>query len=242
MSERLLVPAQRTALADWRTLLQRAVHADPEAAMRLSAQGDVLVLTVAPLHPAGLGDTMPLVLGMRTLRLQNPALDGLDVVVEARALLDRFARLEEPRPLDLLEQGSGLVDGPVPGIDVPPAEVRVPWAGIAPPRGPWEPVGTVSASSLRAAADTGIEEIATGAPEGSGGHAVDALRRRVWARTALEVAGPQDGPSPESVPVVAGAAFGAHVLGFLPQTGQATLLRSGPWTRLTLPGGHILVR
>ena len=242
MSERLLVPAQRTALADWRTLLQRAVHADPEAAMRLSAQGDVLVLTVAPLHPAGLGDTMPLVLGMRTLRLQNPALDGLDVVVEARALLDRFARLEEPRPLDLLEQGSGLVDGPVPGIDVPPAEVRVPWAGIAPPRGPWEPVGTVSASSLRAAADTGIEEIATGAPEGSGGHAVDALRRRVWARTALEVASTQDGPSPASVPVVAGAAFGAHVLGFLPQTGQATLLRSGPWTRLTLPGGHILVR
>ena len=242
MSERLLVPAQRTALADWRTLLQRAVHADPEAAMRLSVQGDVLVLTVAPLHPAGLGDTMPLVLGMRTLRLQNPALDGLDVVVEARALLDRFARLEEPRPLDLLEQGSGLVDGPVPGIDVPPAEVRVPWAGIAPPRGPWEPVGTVSASSLRAAADTGIEEIATGAPEGSGGHAVDALRRRVWARTALEVASTQDGPSPASVPVVAGAAFGAHVLGFLPQSGQATLLRSGPWTRLTLPGGHILVR
>lgn len=242
MSERLLVPAQRTALADWRTLLQRAVHADPEAAMRLSVQGDVLVLTVAPLHPAGLGDTMPLVLGMRTLRLQNPALDGLDVVVEARALLDRFARLEEPRPLDLLEQGSGLVDGPIPGITVPPAEVRVPWAGIAPPRGPWEPVGTVSASSLRAVADTGIEEIAKGAPEGSGGHAVDALRRRVWARTALEVAGPQDGPSPASVPVVAGAAFGAHVLGFLPQTGQATLLRSGPWTRLTLPGGHILVR
>ena len=254
MSERLLVPAQRTALADWRTLLQRAVHADAEAAMRLSVQGDVLVLTVAPLHPAGLGDTMPLVLGMRTLRLQNPALDGLDVVVEARALLDRFARLEEPRPLDLLEQGSGLVDGsmpdtagaassgPVPGIDVPPAEVRVPWAGIAPPRGPWEPVGTVSASSLRAAADTGIEEIATGAPEGSGGHAVDALRRRVWARTALEVASTQDGPSPASVPVVAGAAFGAHVLGFLPQSGQATLLRSGPWTRLTLPGGHILVR
>lgn len=242
MSERLLVPAQRTALADWRTLLQRAVHADPEAAMRLSVQGDVLVLTVAPLHPAGLGDTMPLVLGMRTLRLQNPALDGLDAVVEARALLDRFARLEEPRPLDLLEQGSGLVDGPVPGIDVPPAEVRVPWAGIAPPRGPWEPVGTVSASSLRAAADTGIEEIAKGAPEGSGGHAVDALRRRVWARTALEVASTQDGPSPASVPVVAGAAFGAHVLGFLPQSGQATLLRSGPWTRLTLPGGHILVR
>jgi hypothetical protein len=103
-------------------------------------------------------------------------------------------------------------------------------------------VGAVTASSLRAAAATGIEEIATGAPDGSGGHAVDALRRRVWARTALEVAGAPDGPSPASVPVVAGAAFGAHLLGFLPESGQATLLRSGPWTRLTLPGGHILVR
>jgi hypothetical protein len=79
-----------------------------------------------------------------------------------------------------------------------------------------------------------------GAPEGSGAHAVDALRRRVWARTALEVATAQ--PTEDTVPVVAGAAFGAHVLGFLPETGQASLLRSGPWMRLSLPAGHILVR
>jgi|SRR5690606_15152006 len=245
MSERVLVPAERTALTDWRTLVNRILHADPEAAMRLAVQGDILILTTAPLFPASLSDTMPLVLGMRMLRLESPSMDGLDVVVEARALTDRFARIEEPAPLDLLAQGISTefpdsATGPLPGITVPPAEVRVPWAGVSPPRGPWEPVGTVSAGSLRAAALAGIEEIAVGAPEGSGAHAVDALRRRVWARTALEVATTQ--PTEDTVPVVAGAAFGAHVLGFLPETGQASLLRSGPWMRLSLPAGHILVR
>lgn len=255
MSDGMLVPAERSALSDWRTFVARALHIDADAAVRLAVTKDVLVLTVSPLHPQGLSDSMPLVLGMRMLRLQNLSMDGLDVVVEARALLDRFARLDaEQEPFDVLSdlsstagsadvQTVGNLAGPVPGISVPPAEVRVPWAGISPPRGPWEPLGTVSADSLRGVAEAGIEEVAKGTPAHAGSHAVDSLRRQVWSRTALEVGFiPASSDVEHSQPIPAGAAFGVYSLGFLPATGVAHVLRCGVWSRLSLPGGHVLVR
>lgn len=230
MSDDLLIPVDLTALQDWKTLVSRAAHADDDAAVRMAVANDVLVLTVAPLHPHGLGDRMPLVLGMRMLRITTQAMDGLDVVVDARALLDRFARLE--------------ADGEsVRGISIPPAEVRASWAGISPPRGPWEPLGTVSVGSLRGVAEDGIEEVARGTPERAGSHAVDSLRKQVWSRTALEVGyTPESSDAEHSQPIPAGAAFGAYVLGFLPSDGAAHVLRSGVWTRLSMPGGHVLVR
>ncbi|WP_051297612.1 hypothetical protein [Brevibacterium album] len=253
MSSGLLVPADPAALGDWRTFVSRAQHADADTAIRLSVTGDVLVLTAAPLHPGGLGDSMPLVLGMRMLRLADSAHDGLDAVVEARALLDRFARLEAEAG------GRAEKDGGAPaGVAVPPVEVSAVWAGIAPPRGPWEPVGSLGADLLTAAAEAGIAEVAEGTPAGAGAHAVDALRRQVWARTAAEVSADPGGASgAESTPVSAGAAFGAYVLGFLggpggaggpageaqpPRQVRAQVLRCGVWTRLSLPGGHILTR
>ena len=90
MCDDVLIPVDPSALQDWKTLVARAAHADEDAAVRMSVTNDVLVLTVAPLHPHGLGDSMPLVLGMRMLRLTTSAMDGLDVVVEARALLDQL--------------------------------------------------------------------------------------------------------------------------------------------------------
>lgn len=255
MSDGMLIPAERSALTDWRTFVARALHADEDAAIRLAVTKDVLVLTVAPLHPKGLSDSMPLVLGMRMLRLQNLSMDGLDVVVEARALLDRFARIDAvQKPFDVLSDLSadaghagadtvGEGDGATPGIAVPPAEVRVPWTGISPPRGPWEPLGTVSADSLRGVAEAGIEEVAKGTPENAGSHAVDALRRQVWSRTALEVGFiPASSDVEHSRPIPAGAAFGLYTLGFLPATGSAHVLRCGVWTRISLPAGHVLIR
>lgn len=244
MSDDVLIPVDPTALQDWRTLIARAAHADEDAAVRMSVANDVLVLTVAPLHPHGLGDSMPLVLGMRMLRITTSAMDGLDVVVEARALLDRFARLEAAGGLDP-SGGSGgpTAEAPAQGISIPPAEVRAAWAGISPPRGPWEPLGTVSAESLKGVAEAGIAEVAKGTPDRAGSHAVDSLRRQIWSRTALEVGyTPESSDVEHSQPIPAGAAFGAYVLGFLPGTGVAHVLRSGVWTRLSMPGGHVLVR
>ncbi|SMY12793.1 hypothetical protein [Brevibacterium jeotgali] len=239
MSDDLLIPVDPTALQDWKTLIARAAHADEDAAVRMAVANDVLVLTVAPLHPHGLGDSMPLVLGMRMLRLRSPAMDGLDVVVDARALLDRFARLEAAGDRD----EASAADQPVLGIPIPPAEVRAPWAGISPPRGPWEPLGTVSVGSLTGVAEAGIEEVAQGTPEKAGSLAVDSLRKQVWSRTALEVGyTPESSDVEHSQPIPAGAAFGAFVLGFLAGADVAHVLRSGVWTRLSMPGGHVLVR
>ena len=43
-------------------------------------------------------------------------------------------------------------------------------------------------------------------------------------------------------PVRAGAAFAAYALGFLAPGSEVQVLRSNRWTRLTAPGGHVLVR
>lgn len=255
------------ALADWQTLVERARRADPEAAIRLGAAGSTLVLTCAPLYPASLGDGMPLVLGMRMIRLADSAADGLDAVVPAAALLDRFARAHSRGSLH---------------IGVPPQEVHAAWAGIAPPRGGWSAAGSVPAAVLHATARAGIAEIARGTPEGSGAHAVAALRRRVWGRSLAEAGAAAEGlgapdsaeglgapdsaqaagtrgadnasarprspePAGDASPVLgllpAGAAFGMDALGFLAAGSEpATVFASGPWLRLSTRGGHILTR
>ncbi len=216
-------------LHDWSVLTGRAQRLDEDAAMRLSVHGDVLVLSVAPLYPHGLGDSTPLALGMRMLRLADPSHDGLDVVVPAAALSDRFARARSEDSLS---------------IPVPPQEVRVSWTGISPPRGPWGPAGTLPTESLRAAARAGIEEVAAGTPQVAGSHAVSALRRQVWARP-IEVAGAsgaEDGGAVSDVPVPAAVAFAMEGLGFLAAEAPVEVRTSGPWVRVSSPVGHVLTR
>ena len=94
----------------------------------------------------------------------------------------------------------------------------------------WEPVGELRPEDLRAAAAAGIAEIAQGSPEGSGAHAVAALRQSVWGRR------PRTTP-----PVPAGAAFAAYALGFLVD-GPVRVFAHGRWTRVSTVAGHVLVR
>lgn len=207
------------ALRDWQIFAERARRAEAEAAMRLSIHGSTLVLSCAPLYPAGLGDTMPLTLGMRMLPLTDSSADGLDAVVPIAALLDRFARAQKHGSLH---------------IDVPPQQIRAPWAGISPPRGGWASAPDITAPELRDIAAAGIAEIAAGSPAGSGAHAVARLRRAVWSRP---VPGTQ---------IPAGAAFALDVLGFLPPPDtddkRVQLRTSGPWWRLSTAAGHVLTR
>ena len=52
-----------------------------------------------------------------------------------------------------------------------------------------------------------------------------------------------EGALPAAVrPVRAGAAFAAYALGFLAPGQPVQVLRSNRWTRLTAPGGHVLIR
>lgn len=239
-------------VADLETFVSRARTVDPGGALRLAVHDTVLLVTARLVPGSGLFGAGG-VLGLRAFAVQpgEPADPGvqpgrpIDVVVAADAVMDRLARMKRTGDL---------------AFTVPPVQVVAPWAGHAPPRSGWEPVGRLDAVALRAVADAGIAEIATGAGGPAGGGpasplpgalAVDELRRRVWTRPTPDLAG---GP--------AGLAFGAHVLGFLPGTkasgqgqgqGQGqeqgqeqadapVLYRASPWWRLSTPAGHVIAR
>jgi hypothetical protein len=140
------------SMRDLSAFTSLAHRADADGAMRLQVASDVLAATVAPLFPHGLGDSTPLVLAMRMLRLDDHEQDGFDEAVPLSNLLDRFARDENGTTLP-----------------VPPNSVLVSWTGIAPPRGGWSEYDTISVGRLHETAESGIAEISTGASEGSGG-------------------------------------------------------------------------
>ena len=198
-------------LADLGTFLARARKANPDGAVRLQVLGGLLVATVAVIEGSGLmGDGT--VLGMRVASIAPS--DAVDTTVSFASVSDRLAR-----------DGGGAV------LSVPPMTVRAPWSGLTPPRDGWEPVGQLDGAVVDSIARQGISQIAEGTPDGAGGHAVDALRRRTW------------GAMSETVPpIAAGLAFGAHVLGFTVAGQPASIAANGRWTRLSTGRGHVLVR
>jgi hypothetical protein len=209
--------ADAETLADLATYVARARTLDADGAVRLHASGTALAAYVGVLAGQGLMH-QGAVIGMRVMPLAEPA--ELDVTVPLAAITDRLARQT---------QGGGA-DGAAATLAVPPTTVRVGWAAMAPPRSGWEPVGELTAAELRDAATAGIAEIAQGSPEGSGAHAVTALRQRVWGR-----------PTATTPPVPAGSAFAAYTLGFL-TGGPVRVFAHGRWTRVSTDAGHVLVR
>lgn len=215
--------ADEMAMRDLVAFTSLAHRLDRDGAMRLQVVSSVLVVSVAPLYPHGIGDSTPLVLAMRMQQLASPELDGLDEVVPLAGLTDRFARQENGTTLSL-----------------PPTTMLVSWAGIAPPRGPWENTDAIAAAELRSTAEAGIAEVGIaevgeGTPDGAGAHAVKALRASVWSRP-IEAAGSTAMPS--------GLAFAAEGLRFLPKGSEADVpvMESSGWLRLVTPGGHLLTR
>ncbi|MDO5738937.1 MAG: hypothetical protein Q4P07_02185 [Ornithinimicrobium sp.] len=207
--------ADGEAIADLATYVTRAKSLDSDAAIRLQAVGRVLAAWTAVVPGQGLTQA-GLVLALRTMPLAEE--HDLDVTVPLAALSDRFARRAATHD-------AGTT------IPVPPATVQPIWTAVTPPRGGWEDYGRVSSVVLLGAAEAGIEEIAKGAPEGSGANAVARLRNLVWSRAVAGGA-------------TAGAGLAAKVLGFArPGDGlTATVSASGSWTRVTLPAGYILSR
>jgi hypothetical protein len=208
----LLLP-DAEALGDLETFLGRGRRVDPDGAARLVASGNVLAAYVSPVH----GANGPVVLGLRVLRLAEPA--ALDVTVPLAALLDRFGRARQ------------AASAPYP-LPVPPTRANEAWAGVAPPRSGWNADGLLHAAALRTAAERGVREIADGVPTGAGAQAVAQLRARVWGR-------PLSAEPPE---VPAGVAFAADALGFLDETDPVALYRRPPWVRATTRRGHVLAR
>lgn len=223
------------ALGDLHVYLGRAMRVE-DGSVRLIAGSGVLAVYVSVLHPAGLLDDSPTVLGLRTFALASreqtgeeafagipPESDTFDVVVPVRSLLARVEALLE----------SAAAADPSEGIVVRlPMEVNtVTWAAISPPRGGWHILPATDSAVLDAVARRGIDEIAAALPENTGEQIVRRVRTEIWGR-------PIDGL--DFVP--AGAAFAALSLGFLGADDPVAIYESGPWTRLTTKRGHVLVK
>jgi hypothetical protein len=216
--DRTIALPDPTALADLRTYLGRADRID-RSSTRLVAGGGVLAVYTAVLYPAGLLDDTPTVLGLRTVAVDNR--QHIDAVVPIESLAARLERAAE---------AATDADPVVIGV---PAEVNtVTWAGVAPPRGGWQPVDQTDAGTLSEVARAGIVEVAEALPNEAGEALVRRVRSEVWGRPL---------PGVEHVPT--GAAFAAHSLGFLADPNeQIPVYESGPWTRLSTERGHVLVK
>ena len=206
------------SLGDLQVYLGRAARVE-DGSVRLIAGSGVLAVYVAVLHPTGLLDESPTVLGLRTFALVGR--DAFDVVVPVRSLIERLARLQ-----------SGITDPTAPVTVSLPMQVNtVTWAAISPPKGGWTALDGVDGSGLEAVAKAGIDEVASAIPSGTGEQIVQRVRSEVWGR-------PIEGL--EYIP--AGAAFAALSLGFLGGTDAVRIFETGPWTRLSTQRGHVLVK
>ncbi len=208
------------ALGDLHVFLGRALRVE-DGSVRLIAGSGVLAVYVPVLHPLGLLDESPTVLGLRTFALEGD--DEFDAVVPVRSLL---ARVGGPLgSLSTADPTAAIV------VTVPMEVYTVTWAAISPPRGGWRVLPRIEPEVLEAAARAGIAAVAEAIPEGTGEQIVHRVRTEIWGR-------PLD--SIDYVP--AGAAFAAVSLGFLGGNEPVAVFESGSWTRLTTTRGHVLVK
>ncbi|QDZ14034.1 hypothetical protein [Humibacter ginsenosidimutans] len=214
--------ADTLAVSDLQVYLSRAGRVE-DGSVRLIAGSGVLAAYTAILYPRSLLDHIPTVLGLRTFVTDRATV--FDAVVPTRSLLDRLARAADVPP------GQDGEPEPI-GIRLPLQVSTVTWAGITPPRGGWRKVGQTTALVLQRAAAEGIAEVAAAIPREAGEQLVQRVRGEVWGK-----------PMPELEYVVAGAGFAAHSLGFVVEPDEiVTVHETGPWTRLTMRRGHVLVK
>jgi len=215
MTSRLLL-SEPQALADLDTFLGRAAQVEDGSARLVAADG-VLAVYVPVLFPSGLLDDSATILGLRTF-----------------ALADREAVVDTVVPMVSLRARAASSGGVELGVPTPVYSVT--WAGVVPPRTGWQAVGRpVSSELLAEVAERGIREVATALPDNAGEAIVRQVRSAVWGEP---IAGAEALPS--------GVALAAAGLGFLPPVGApvdaGTIHEVGPWTRLTLARGHVLVK
>jgi len=206
------------SLRDLQVFLSRAGRVEDGSVRLISGKG-VLAVYVAVFYPVGLLDQAPTVLGLRTFEVTDT--EDFDAVVPVGSFLERINRLE-----------SQITDDAAPVTATLPLEVHtVTWAAISPPRGGWHALEPTTAELLGDVAKLGINEVAEAIPTGTGEQIVHRVRSEVWGR---EIGGLEHVP--------AGGAFAALSLGFLSDHSEVKIYETGPWTRLTTPRGHVLIK
>lgn len=206
-----LVLSDAQVTADLRTYVSLARAVD-DGGIRLQASGTVLAAYVCVMQPKLLGESMPTILGLRTMSLAEPA--ELDTTVPLAAVADRLARMEAT--------GTEL--------QIPPMTVSDSWSGVTPERTGWTKRSGLPAQQLIDTAKAGVREVAEIVPVNPGALIVNNARGAVWGRMI------------EDTQVPAGAAFAAYALGFLEPEGQVDVYEHHRWSRLSSDRGHVLVR
>lgn len=207
------------ALGDLHVFLGRALRVE-DGSVRLIAGSGVLAVYVAVLHPAGLLDESPTVLGLRTFAVTGA--EEFDAVVPVRSLLMRVEGRLEAAAADVAEPIT---------VSLPLEVNSVAWAAISPPRGGWHALEPTTSDLLDAVAKKGIDEVAQVIPTGTGEAMVHRVRAEIWGKPITGF---------DHIP--GGAAFAALSLGFLGEGDPVAVYESGPWTRLTTKRGHVLVK
>lgn len=211
-----LALADRSTREDLRSYLQRLVRVgDPE--VRLLTRGAVLAVYGCTQAPQGLSDDTAVVLVMRAFELEFAPEESVDVIVEARSLTDRLARMGEG------DHGPELM------LALPDVTTSAAWAGVLPPTSGWEARGEIDAQSLASVAAEGMARVAAAVPADAGDPVVQKVRRAVW--------GSEIAPG-----IPAAVAFAAEALGFLQGVDRLSLAASRSWTRFSGRNGYVLVR
>lgn len=117
-------------------------------------------------------------------------------------------------------------------LALPDVALAPAWADAPIPRGGWAGERTVACSTLETIAEQGIAAIAAALPDQPGLDVVQKARAAVWGEPEAALGG-----------LPRGVAFAAAAFGLLGRNaGDARILQSGRWTRIALPGGHVLLR
>lgn len=134
---------------------------------------------------------------------------------------------------DLVVEASALVaaDDDARALSLPETALSPAWAGITPPRAGWDARPGIDASILAAKAQGGIVRVADAVPTDAGEDVVRTVRAAVWGAPDDDLGG---------LPL--GVAFAAMSLGFISGGETAKVFANGPWTRVSLARGHVLVR
>ena len=208
-----LIFSEAADLSDLKSYLERAKRLDENAVVKFKAAGDVLAAYVAPIYSGSLlGGTT--VLGLRTMRLREDY--QIDANFEVSAILGRLAK-----PTVFLTAA----------LELPAQSVKVPWAGITPPRAGWLRVSDLRQEELSEVAKNGIAEVASLLPESIGSAIATKVRQEVWGKLV---------PSATEYPQ--GAAFAMTGLGFLQQGESVAVYQTKGWLRLSSQYGHVLCR
>lgn len=217
--EHVLPFASARAVEDLQRFVTRAKTLDTTGA-RFTVAGDVLAVTVSVMHPAGLGDGVPIVLGMRTFALDfsvHPRI-GLDSVFAMDAVTDRTHRMIASSSTDFI---------------LPPNEVSVSWTARQSPRSGWSIKAVVDDAEIREVARQGIDQVGEGLPDNPGAPLLAQVRSAIWGKNIGD---------PDAVEFPAGATLAAHSLGFLTPAGETSVATSEGWIRLASTGGYVVSR